>query len=660
MGGTEQDVLKLMDIMRYATPELGVEEAGPQVARAIAQHTPRYLMDIYLFDGESSVCALLHPKMYARVYKGWMRIGCTVKILGTEEDMITEIEVHDSAEDLPGITAIKKEMYETMPSPLYSPRGYYIPLLSNEGYIPWDTKWKRALDAYTPEEEDQPISVTDMHSDLSETPSLDPTPPRILDSTPNTAPNTSHVEDLFKRKAKQKGRLGYTNIKHNTIKGVVLLKSRLCTFRGRKQVPLLFSFVLGTEHGAVKVYVWENSVRQFFCVQENDYVLIRGFKIKRRQGVLLLADRTLSDADTQYASLPEISVNPSHPAGVILKIPEDLAGRYPEPKPDKEFTTVSGVVEYVSSLLRWKASEFGEKKLREFVYLRVSGTPIKLFSAGKTETLLEIRAGAYVEVRHLRRATMGTYVFYLSSLYTQVFFEECRGPNADAFVLSGQPKGAGLENAVGYIPVPFKTLGEYSLALEGGLGTLSLQGTPIPKTSPNAAYLQKDTPYFGSLVSIATLKKSAEFLYTDEVERYIVPGQILGAKHRSKGDPIGKDVFDISYSTTDITLQDVEDTKVSSSFHTEPSMSFVDKTEECAVVRIGDATDYLDIQVFHNHLLRARSFAASVSAFLNTPARAVSVLQAFKEHAHRSMHFVIEAIRISEESVVYVGISCLE
>ncbi|KAI5186336.1 hypothetical protein NEHOM01_1400 [Nematocida homosporus] len=631
---------ELMDILRYKAPDTFPEGTSQDVIAAMAEYTPSHLLDIYLLAGDVPVCALLHPRLYSRIFKGWLRIGNVVGIAESIEDMIIDLEllsdIDPSEEDR--LIKAKREIYLTMPSPLYHPRGHYIPLLSDDELIEWDRRWKKYLEDYTETIEDQIINPSDI----------------------DVEPAAESEQELWQKKRRVKERLGYTKTKNNVMKGRVLLKSKLFTFQTKKPtIPIFFSFILGTAHGLTKVYVWESAARKYFCLQEGDSVAIRGFKVKRRQGTLLLADRTNSDADTKYARIPEISVNLADPAGYILEVPESQLEDCTV-ELDQEFTQIKGTVEYVSSLLRTPDKNRGEKKLREFIYLRVAGQIIKLFSNGVSGSLLKIRAGNYVDIRHLRQCTIGPFIFYLSSIYTQYYLTEYAFHTTDYYSLTRPSTGTAIENAIGYLPVPFKTTEEYFQAAEDGLGPLYRQGVAIPKSSPDAAYLRKERDmYFGDIISVSAVKRKVELLYMDEVVRLVVPGRILGVRHQNSGDQIGETLFDISYSATECTLPEIEHSR--SSINPEPTTetSFIETVEESAFLRIGDEMNYLDIQIFQNHLLDSTSFLGTVTAFFKSERTSLSVYEEINQKVGMYFHFVLDIVRISDKTVVYIGVAAL-
>jgi len=627
MPEEQEWLFTLMDVLRYRTPDVLPEKTSKEVVEIVESNAPSFLLDIYLYGGGEAVCALLHPRMTARVLKGWLRIGAEIKVLETVDDMIVELELTGSVGDPEDITKIKKEVYRTMPSPLYSPEGYYVPLLSDEGYIRWDGKWAKELGRYAEQKEEVEVGIE------------------------NISEEEEGLEDLLARKKRVRDRVGYKNTQKNTVKGKVIMKSKIFTFLSKKKVPLMFAFIISTQQGLLKVYVWEESVRHFFCIKEGDRVAIQGFKIKRRKGRLIVADRTYTDADTKYAELPEISVNPSGPVGQILKIDEqtrvdgEVSGGKREIERDAEFSTVSGIVEYVSSLLRWKDVSGGEKRMREFVYVRVSGICVKLFSSSTAEELLRIKPGKYVEIRHLRECAIGKFVFFISSIYTQLYFELQASDNTDHRIIACDSERSGVENAIGYIPLFFRTWAECVKQSEDGLGILSIKGKKIPKTSPDSTYLHKERRYYGQLLSLEAAKKAAEALYMDETERYVVLAKLLAVKHKNKGDDIGESVFDISYTATDISAE---------------RDAPLEQIEETVVVRIGEEESYIDIQVFQNHFLPEYTFQDSVCSFLNTKSIEKSIYETFSKRISKQTHFVMDVVRISETEILYIGITTLD
>lgn len=647
---------RLLDIMRYRVPEVYEDDTPSGVLKAVREYNPRYLLDIYFLAEDTSVCALLHPSMYDRVYRGWLRAGSIIKIIASEEDMVIEIEAHvyetdetDNEDKSDKISKARKDIYLTSPHPIYNKSGYYIPLFSDEGYVTWDRKWQRSLKTYSEEPTD---------AEVKEFPEEDTV----------FALSTAGK----KRKASEDpGRMHKS--KESVVKGRVLLKSRIFSIEQQTKttVPLFFSFILSTETRNIKVFVWQSAVQNFFCLQEGDYVAIKGFKIKRKTGALILANRMNSDTDTRYRKIPEISVNSSSPTGSI-ELTEKISEC--EIEKDLEFTCVKGQVEYVSSLMRWKEKGKYGKRLREFVYLRVSGVIVKLHS-NSFLSLLEIKAGAYVEIRHLRLCVLGGFSFYISSLYTQYYLNESFAPNPDYHVIYRPVLlSLSIENGIGYIPVCISTLSEYQRAAATGLGPLYIDGAPIQSTSPDSAYLKRELAYYGHLISIEEVSAKIDQLYLDETERFIVPGKIIGVRHLAVGDSIGEELFDVSYkmmeeeveenkedkNEEDKDKEDKEDKEIKNRKTRKNKIH--EKIEENAIIRIGEEDKYLDIQVFQNHLLEGVSFASTVADFLKIKDFSMhhtTVYEELSKQVGKFFYFVIDAIRINESTVLFVGVSVL-
>ncbi|KAH9386375.1 uncharacterized protein NEMAJ01_1271 [Nematocida major] len=656
--GTE--TFELMDIMRYMAPTRPADDTPEKVLEALREYTPRYLYDIYLFAPGTPIRALLHPCMYTRILKGWLKIGSIVRITHLEGDMIVSMESMGkiSAKDL---TAIKRNAYVTLPDPIFNKRGYYMPLLSDEGYMKWDRRWKTYLEKYSSCSDDVEL-LLELESDPcrkgpamgldKETPN-NPGQPCLVKCALDTEEGIQELQ--VKRRRTE---VGYVKTQQNLIQGQVILKSRLFTFSRTGNFPLFFAFVLLTSIGPIKVYVWELAVRKFFCVKEGDYVSIRGFKIRRRRGALTIADRIKTDADTKYGSLPEINVNICTPVGHIMEM--DKIPGLPAVSQDPEFTTVVGMVEYMSSLLRYAEKE-KIKSFKEYVLLKVSGTAVKLISNGILQSVLEINIGEWIEIRHLRKGCIGEFEFYVSSLYTQFYCKPPSAPLFDKHVLTGECTGFAEGNAVGYIPVCFSTFNAHISASMEGIGALKIRGVPIPRESPDSAYIKKDKIYFGSVCSLQDALKDISMLYLDESARFIVFGKILGVRYNAQGDPaIGNDTFDVSYIAADTTVCAEQDLDLESEGSSEMCrIPFNDRIEENAVIRFGSEGCHVDIKVFQNHLVH-RSFEESVLDFLKVKSLpSGSIYSELDKRVGEKCYFVFDAIRINEEDVLHVGVSLL-
>ncbi|KFG27037.1 uncharacterized protein NESG_00109 [Nematocida ausubeli] len=653
MHSAIEEKFELMDIMRYTVPTPSPAGTPECVMSALRQHTPLYLLDVYLYASGIPIRALLHPSMYSRVLKGWLKIGSIVKILGIEGDMITELERTEECSER-DLTSIKKDVYITLPNPIYSPKGYYMPLLSDEGYMKWDRRWKRFLEKYLSEADDQEILLANSLEELG-----------ALSKQGAGGAATgkkSHLvirseeedkKSLFEPKARV-NQAGYKNAQNNTICGQVILKSRLFTFSSGGSLPLFFSFILLTSAGLVKVYVWKLAVRKFFCIKEGDSIFIRGFKIKRRPGALLIADRTNTDSDTKYASIPEISVNLTEPTGHIMEM-EMLHG-LPKVPYDPEFTTVIGTVEYVSSLFRYREGK-ARMKFREYVYLKVSGIIIKLL-ANDTESIIDIKTGTSIEVRHLRKGTIGPFEFYISSLYTQFYLDRSNAPLFDKHVITGDSTSVAEENAMGYIPVCFSTYCEHMTAANDGIGVLCIKNKPIPRESPDSAYIKKDRMYFGELRSLSEAMEEINSLCMDELKRFVVAGKLAAVKYQSQGDcTIGDSTVDISYMATETTIEEIQEEDIDRSSGIYEN-TFCTKIEENIVLRIQDKSCFIDIQVFQNHLVYD-SFEESVLDFLKAEKTSASIYEELKKRVGNEYYVVFDAIRVDEEVVLHVGVSLL-
>ncbi|KAI5181017.1 hypothetical protein NEOKW01_1258 [Nematocida sp. AWRm80] len=637
----KEDLYQLLDIFRYVSPVVFPEDTPEEVAEELRKLTPEYLYDIYFWHQGSSVCALLHPGLCSRVLKGWLVVGAFFKILKIQGDMIVEIELVDGIESTLDIQKIKQEMYFSGISPIYNPKACYLPMFTDEKYLKWSTKWSTHLKEY-PEE----------NNDLKEREDQELNELKVIEST-----------NPFERKGKRvTGIPGYTDTKNNVLRGRVLLKSKLFMSSKNTLSPYMFSFVLLTEFGLVKVFVWEAAVRRFFCIQENDSVLIKGFKIKRRTPLLTIADRTKTDADTRYSKIPSISVNAVYPVGYIFKLPH--LNYSSESLVDQQFVSIEGVVQYISPLYRWRTNTRRHKKLQEFVFLRVADKAIKLFCNGSPQEITEIRAGQYIQIRHLRECSIKESVFYLSSLYTQYFFEPPMHQSTDStLIIKGQHEydyeETGIDNGLGYIPITCSTIEEYLKEKDNGLGLLYLNGNPIPRESSNSSYISKDSPYYGEVLSIADSKERASYLYIEETERHIVYGRITGIKYKELGDSIGENTFDISYCTTEQSLKELDDS-IDLSYPSLPvnAVSFIEQLEECAIVRVEQNNTYIDIQIFPNHLFN-QSFSHSVSNFLKAP-EYLSVYDQLQQSVGIEMYFVYDVIRVNENGFLFLGVSGLK
>ncbi|OAG31602.1 hypothetical protein NEDG_00077 [Nematocida displodere] len=660
-------VFELINIMRYSPPVTFPENTPHEVYTTIKQHIPVYLYDIYLTSQNVPICALLHPGMYQRVLKGWLKIGSRIRITKVVADMIAEIEVLSEPLDAVPVLRVKKELFAVLAAPVYNPKGFYIPLLNDDGYVKWDKRWEKVLKAYTPKEDDKLITPPDISKDLT----------------------THTLSGLFQRAPRIKDTLGYTSTKKNLMKGRVLLKSKLFPLKdafGATHTPFVFSFVFETSQGIAKVYVWGTCVWKFFCLREGDPVIIRGFKVKRSKGSLALGDRTISDTDTRYATIPEITINSAEPTGEIEILDESLLDEivYDDAFTDKEFATVAGTVEYVSSLLRWKeaASHAKTQRVREFVYLRVAGTVIKLFSNGPTEDILGIHAGQYLEVRHLRKCTIGAVTFYISSLYTQFYPEECPHTNKDALILSATPKGLATEGGIGYLPLSFTTLEEHNQNSLCGLGPLYIQGASIPETSPNSAYLRKEQVYFGSEVEISALGEKTDGMYMDEIQRFIIKGDLLEVNSNTRGGNPSKDLCLVSYMETEHTLEDLAEHSFAQGprnvrdvrdVHDDPSgvsersridldedISFVDKNDQGVVLRIGQGGSFVDVHVFRNHLVSGSTFTSTVCDFLKVAKPKEGINAYLQKRIGEFVCCVVDAVRLDDTTVLYIGVTMLD
>ncbi|KAI5154631.1 hypothetical protein NEPAR06_1262 [Nematocida parisii] len=650
-----EETFELMDIMRYIAPIPAPLETSESILKVLQEYTPTHLFDVYLLASGIPIRGLLHPGMYPRILKGWLKIGSIVRVMGIEGDMIMGLESTGeySNKDL---TKIKKEIYITLPNPIYNPNGYYMPLLSDEGYMKWDRRWKRYLERYSTEKEDKEILLVNSKKDASTLSAED------TKSTLSGKTKTPHLvvcdegeegERTFAPKAKV-NRVGYKNAQHNTISGRVILKSKLFTFSSGGSFPLFFSFIILTVAGLVKVYVWKLAVRKFFCVKEGDYVVIRGFKIKRRPGALLVADRTNTDSDTKYACIPEISVNLTGPTGYIMEI--DSLPDLPDVSEDPEFTTVVGRVEYISSILRYRECK-SRLKFRDYVYLKISGIVVMLLANG-ADNLLDIQIGKIVEIRHLRKGEIGSFEFYISSLYTQFCLDRSSAPLFDKYVITGEPSSVVEENAVGYIPVRFSAYADHVSAANGGIGVLCINNKPIPRESPDSAYIKKDRMFFGELKKLACAKEEIQSLCMDEQKRFIICGKLSAFKYQSQGDKtIGDTSVDISYIATETGLEYEGESETDRSIDIQESMLST-KIEENIVIRICDDSDSIDIQLFQNHLVH-ETFEESVLDFLKIENVSGSIYDELSKLVGNLYYVVFDAIRVEEEVVLHVGVSLL-
>ncbi|KAI5188815.1 hypothetical protein NEMIN01_0183 [Nematocida minor] len=657
MNEEQEETFKLMDIMRYAAPIDPPEGTPQKVLDTICEHSSEYLFDIYLLANGVPIRALLHPSMYLRVLKGWLRVGSVVKILELEKDMIVQLEPTGeiSKSDL---TKIKKEAYITLPSPIYNPKAYYMPLLSDEGYMRWDRRWKRYLEEYSNSIDDKEILLEKDNKSLKDGHKKKAKSKKDLKNIPVVvcSEESEEEERPFKRKMPA-NRLGYSNTSNNFITGQVILKSKLFKYQGHSPCPLMFSFVLLTKSGLVKAYVWESAVRKFFCVDEGNYIAIRGFKIKRRTGSFFaIGDRMKTDTDTKYANIPEINVNITSPVGQIMRI--DPISDLFCPEKDSEFTTVVGTVEYISPLMREKEA-WNAVKLREYVLLKVSGVVVKLVSNGCAGMILDIKAGLKLEIRHLRKATIGSFVFYISSVYTQFYIDGTDAPLFDKTVIAKNCTAIAEENAMGYIPVCFSTFSEHMHASKEGVGALSLNGVPIEKGSSNAGYIARDLVYFGELLNLASAEQKIDALYMDETIRIVIYGKILAVKYNSLGDTtIGENSFDVSYVATEATMSEIKEEKTEK-WDGMAGMAFNDKIEENIVIRVGDESSNIDLQIFQNHLVHS-TFEESVQDFLKMGRiMSHSIYNELSKRVGEKYYFVFDAVRVNEEVILKIGVSLL-
>ncbi|KAI5171740.1 hypothetical protein NEFER03_1045 [Nematocida sp. LUAm3] len=632
--------LRLLDILRYRAPRTFPEEVDPKIIEAFQEYLPLYLLDIYFVKENTPMYALLHPDIYPRIYKGWLKVGSLVRVTEMVSDMVTRLELIQEEEETEEYIRLKRELYQTAPTPLYAPAQSYIPLLSDDEYTNWDIKWSRALEPYLETEENiQIISKEDfINEDVEQSP-------------------------VLQRKRRLKDRIAYSNTKNNVVKGIVLLKSMLFQFyKENTSTPLVFSFILLMEDGPIKVFVWESAVKKFFCLSEGDHIIIKGFKVKRRNPISQIVDRTLSDLDTRYGTLPEISVNYRDPVGSIMELSKPLEG-IKRPTPDKEFTTVCGVVEYISSLFRERLQGTSKKRIREFLYLQVSGVSIKLFSNGVCGDLLKIRAGQYIDIRHLRECYFGSFVFFISSIYTVYYLERMSLETSDYSCIEKTPNRHIVENGIGYIPVTHRTYNDYINSSKEGLGILRIRGNPISPTSPHSEYLKRDITYYGKLLSLSDLKEKAEALYVDEVVRVVVPGRISSIRYQNRTSSTEKEEestgdmtsLEISYMQTELSLNAEE-----VSFSSEGASHLAPAIEESVLLRIKDTKTHIDVYLFQNHLLFPYSFDDSVLEFLKMPKDSGSPYHLLQKIMNVNLFFVIDVVRISFSTILYIGISVLK
>lgn len=659
-AGGSRAVFELMDILRYHSPHVFPADTPGEIREAMEKHKPVHLYDIYLLSDRGPVCALLHPAMYPRILRGWLRIGSRVQILQVVGDMICRMETVPGLGNAAEITALKHRMYLTTPAPIYNESTCYLPLLSDEGYLKWDRRWKTELEPYIPSLEDVPVPVENIETTASDDPSL-----------------------LFSKHKRIKNKAGYTNTKCNLLAGCVLLKSKLfMSEKSESRTSIVFSFVLRAREGLVKAYVWGECVRRFFCLGEGDRVVIRGFKIKRRKGELVVTDRKHTDADLPYAQLPEISVNATDPVGNIYILAAPLDPLCPFVFVP-EYTTARGLVEYVSPLLRWREQSRMQSRVREFVYLRVAGACIKLFSDGPSENILRIAVGKFVEIRHLRSCRLGDFPFYISSLHTQTYLEPQTSTNVDAEVLECPPQGTGVEGGVGYLPCGFLGLDEYFKAAEHGLGPLYVNGQPISRASHNSLYLRKEYAYYGCSASIAQMKERSECLYMDEIKRYVTSGYVRSIRYKNttgahiKSAPSTDQDIDVTYRETEHSLEVIGEKSIlgssgiSEAGHITADSSTVaglcsftveykDRKEESMVLRIEEEGEHIDLHVFRNHLLPDHPFEAALQMFFKAGADTRSIYEHGMQYLNQSVHFVTDATRVDEDTILYIGVALLK
>lgn len=635
MQQEKEEVFEVMDILRYSAPEIPPEGTPQVVLDAMCNHCSRFLLDVYLLAKGAHIRALLHPAMYSRVMKGWLRVGSIVRVMRYEKDMIVEMETTGemSTQD---VTRVKRDLYITVPAPLYNSSASYAPLLTEGGYMAWDRKWIRYLEEYT------------------------------------TDPECPKGEKKKKEKlVLPEDRICHKNTQENIISGQVILKSRLLGGNSIDESKIMFSFIVRTRRILVKVYVWEGAVRKFFCVQEGGYIVISGFKIKKVPGASLwVGDRMKTDKDTKYGNIREISVNTKEPCGEI-KCTEYIEGLVGVMK-DGEFTTIRGIVEYISPLLR-EMDNKGAMRLKEFVYLRVSGTVVRLETGGCTMAVLGIKSGSEIEIRHLRRGMIGEeFVFYVSSVYTQFYSGRGSGPLFDGMIVEGERgRECVEENAMGYIPVVHSRYIDHIENSKNGIGNLIINGIEAKRDHPCSTYIKKDIGYFGTVMSMDDIKRREERLFMDETVRVIVFGEITGANYELEGDKtIGENTFDVSYiekeveEVSSIPLKMDED-EADKTVHEEGPKKQVygaglNKIEKSIIARIENNGEYIDIQIFQNHLIY-ETFEESVMDFLKEKeASGRSVYDLVADRIGRKYYFVVDIVRVNDEAVLHMGVSVLE
>lgn len=640
LGEEDLPVFMVLDVMRYRRPNVFPKEIEDMMIR----YNPYYLYDIFVKMDEGVFHAFLHPKNYFRLLRGWIEIGSRIAIRNVSGDVIEDLEVleeGDAGEET-FINNFKRNEFEELPQPLYNPEAFYFPFLSDEDYIKWDPSWEAEL-----------RSAEDMQGPRE----------KKIEAADLEPPGQEEAASLVQSQAKRNKRTkapssgAYRHTKHNTITGTVVLKSKLFFYSQRAlKFPCLFFFVLKVGEDFVKVLVWNRCVKRFFCVQEGDGVLLRGFKIKRRRGNLLLADRTNTDSDTRYVEIPEISVNVSSPRGEIFRCPlseEPAAGE------DPEFTTVRGPVEYVSSLLRWRdRAEANEAaKIKEFVYVRVGDTRIKLYNNASPE-FHGITNGASVEIRHLRKVSLGEFVFYISSVYTTVYREGAphRKINHDAHMIEYPPQSPSrrkcVAGAVGYIPVSFKKMAEYDLSSRRGLGPLAVGGCEIDYDSIDALYIRKESVYYSKIMSIEeVLFEIRNHLFIDELKRFVFHGRILGVKHGLESTYDDGSDLDITYSHIQI-----EEGVSSRRDMVQDSVTLlVESAEEGRA-----APSRIEMQIFRNYFAGGSSLRGALRDFFKGPLDGdVDLFVYASSFIDSPFYFVMDSVRVKEDVVVNVGIAAL-
>jgi Domain of unknown function (DUF5088) len=607
-GKEDTPVFSVLDVMRYQKPPVLPKD----IRDVIIEFDPPFLYDVFLVAGETVLHGFLHPQNYGRLHRGFVGVGSRVAIVSARGDVIEEIDVLDvRTEEAEEMGRIKREELKELPKPIYNRDGFYMPFLNDEDYIRWDPSWRASLE----EEDGHETEDIDLRS-------LGPPGDQTLEKTSRSRERP------------------YARAKDNRIRGRVILKSKLFFYLNRLlRFPCLFFFILEAPSGLVKVLVWDKAVKRYFCVEEGDDVFIKGFKVRKKRADMVVAERTNTDKDTRYSSIPEIAVNLSSPVGVILRSSVDI-GHRDRGEADEEFFTVQGKVEYLSSLMRWR-SDYSER-IKEFFYLRVGGVPIKLYNNASRE-FYQLGPEVQVEIRHLRQVFFGEFFFYISSVYTSIFFGGSPEGNHDHQILCGKGSGKAIEGSIGYIPCTFRTLSEYEQASQRGLGALHLGGQEADCNGMEGVYIRKEFSYYSSLSGIEVLVKGRNSLFVDELKRFLFCGRVSGVKHGAESTYDGEEI-DVTYS------QIINEDSVS-------------KVQDSVALRVeagdGEGGGETEVYLFRNYLSSAGSLRESVEDFFKRDSGEEGLYKFASSFIGKRYYFVVDALRVSEEVVVHIGVSLL-